>query len=364
MTKSLYDYCTERQEELLLFQWDGRKNGRLSPKDVSFGSHRKIWWKCGHGHQWQSAVYSRTGRGTGCPYCTGRRIHPHRETLASLHPELLRQWHPTKNLGIDPNTLSPATHRKVWWVCDKGHEWRTEVKLRTNGSGCPFCANRRIIVGENDLAATHPELLSQWDQARNGQLTPQQVTAGKKIKVWWTCDKGHSWRATIQSRAIHGTGCPVCSGKLVIPGENDLATAFPQLAAQWHPEKNGQLTPQEVSPFTNRKVWWLCPQGHAYQAVVAARASTHSSCPYCTGKKVLAGFNDLATKHPSIAAQWYDTLNGELTPQMVTAGSKKKVWWQCADGHVWKAVIYSRTGIRKAGCPVCAGKVKPTEVKP
>ena len=362
MTKSLYDYCTERQDDLLLFQWDGGKNGRLSPQDVSFGSHRKIWWKCGRGHQWQSAVYSRTGRGTGCPYCTGRRSHPQRETLASLHPELLEQWHPTKNLGIDPNELPPATHRKVWWICERGHEWRTEVKLRTNGSGCPYCLNRQIIVGENDLATTHPELAAQWDSSRNGHLTPQQVTAGKKVKVWWLCGKGHSWCATVQSRAVHYTGCPVCSGKLVIPGENDLATVFPNLAAQWHPEKNGSLTPREVSPFTNRKVWWKCPCGHEYHAVVAARASTNSSCPYCTGKRVLAGFNDLATKHPAIAAQWYDTLNGELTPRMVTAGSKKKVWWQCADGHVWKAVIYSRTGSRKAGCPVCAGKVKPTEV--
>ena len=71
----------------------------------------------------------------------------------------------------------------------------------------------------------------------------------------------------------------------------------------------------------------------------------------------MAGFNDLATTHPKIAAQWHSGLNGQLTPQMVTAGSHKKVWWICVEDHVWKAVVYSRTGKQQRGCPVCAGTV-------
>jgi len=73
---------------------------------------------------------------------------------------------------------------------------------------------------------------------------------------------------------------------------------------------------------------------------------------------VLKGFNDLATTAPKIAAQWHPELNGSLTPQMVTAGSRKKIWWHCAEGHVWKAVVYSRAGVQKSGCPVCAGRIK------
>ena len=95
---------------------------------------------------------------------------------------------------------------------------------------------------------------------------------------------------------------------------------------------------------------------HEWQAVIAARAVENSGCPYCTGRRVLAGFNDLATLHPKIAAQWDDTLNGTLTPEMVTPGSHKRVWWKCHEGHVWKTAIYSRTGKQKCGCPVCAGK--------
>lgn len=136
----------------------------------------------------------------------------------------------------------------------------------------------------------------------------------------------------------------MCAGKAVLLGENDLASRFPAIAGEWHPTQNGPLTPNRVSASSNKKVWWRCPLGHSYQAVVAARTTGGSGCPYCAGRKVLAGFNDLAYRFPAIAAQWYFPLNGALTPEMVTAGSRRKVWWECPSGHIWKAVIYSRAG--------------------
>ena len=359
MGKTLYDYCMESDNELLLLQWD-MENGGLTPQQVTSGSHRKVFWRCAKGHRWQAAVYTRTNGGSGCPYCTGRRIIPGETTLADASPELIKQWHPTKNPGVSPSLLSPQTHRRVWWQCEKGHEWQAQVNARVRGSGCPICANRQLLVGENDLATTHPELISQWHREKNVPLTPETVFSGSGRKVWWRCEKGHQWQAAVSTRA-RGSGCPVCEGKQVQSGETDLASILPELAKQWHPTRNGSLTPKDVTPYSNRKVWWQCEKGHDYTAVIAGRASTGSGCPYCTGRKVLAGYNDLETKHPAIAAQWHPDLNGALTPRTVTAGSRKKVWWQCAEGHVWKAAIYSRTGTRKTGCPVCAGKIK---VKP
>ena len=172
--------------------------------------------------------------------------------------------------------------------------------------------------------------------------------------AWWVCEKGHEWRAQVKSR-VAGCGCPVCANREIRPTENGLAAQYPQLAAQWHPTKNGALTPEEVTPYANRRVWWRCEKGHDYQAAIAAR-TRGSGCPYCAGRKVLPGFNDLATVATDIAKQWHTTLNGVLTPQMVTAGSHRKVWWECKSGHVWKAAVYSRTGPQKCGCPVCAGK--------
>ena len=130
------------------------------------------------------------------------------------------------------------------------------------------------------LETGRDELLSQWDEHLNGPLTAADITYGSKRKVWWRCAKGHEWQASAGSRTIKDTGCPVCAGKRVCPGENDLASLFPKFAVQWHREKNGALRPEQVTPNSNRRVWWRCSLGHEWQAVVAARTSNGSGCPY------------------------------------------------------------------------------------
>ena len=134
------------------------------------------------------------------------------------------------------------------------------------------------------------------------------------------------------------------------------------LLAQWSGQ-NAPLTPQTVGHASRKKVWWRCEKGHSYMAAVSARVRTSSGCPYCAGRKVLPGFNDLATKKPLVAAQWDFDLNGDLTPQSVSAGSRNKVWWRCSQGHRWRAAIYARTAAKGTECPVCAGQAKRSEVK-
>ena len=273
------------------------------------------------------------------------------------NPHLLSQWNTELNGELTPGNVAVFSHQKVWWRCEHGHEWQSVVKSRTVGDGCPVCSNHTVQAGVNDLATVLPELAAQWHPTKNGDLTPDKVFPGTKQKVWWVCEKGHEWQAQINSRK-QGCGCPVCAGRSVLPGENDLGSQFPEIAAQWHPEKNGERAPQNVSAFSNHKAWWICELGHEYETVIAERTDKSKGCPYCAGRRVLPGFNDLATLSPEIAEQWHPELNGDLTPEMVTPGSNKKVWWRCEDGHVWQAYIYSRTGKRTHGCPTCAGRVK------
>lgn len=314
-----------------------------------------MWWKCEKGHTWQAVVHCRSTGGSRCLYCVGKRPWPGENDLASRYPALAAQWHPAKNGDLTPSDVTVGSHRSVWWQCEKGHEWRAVVKSRTDGSGCPVCANKLRIPGVNDLATTPPHLAAEWDGAKNAPLTPADVTAGSIRKVWWTCARGHSWCAGVNS-LVHGCSCPVCAGKVVLAGFNDLASQYPEVAAQWHPEKNGSLRPDAVTAASNQRVWWQCELGHEWATRVAARTVHGSGCPYCSGRKVLAGFNDLATLEPELAKQWHPTLNGALTPSDVTVGSSRMAWWQCPEGHVWKAVISSRSTGRKCGCPVCAGK--------
>ena len=356
MRESLKDYCLRCGFPELLSQWNSEKNGDLTPDMVSSGSKKKVWWRCENGHEWQSVVHTRSKSHAGCPYCSNHQVYPGKD-LASRFPDIALQWHPLKNGDFRPDQVSPNSHKEVWWICEKGHEWRALVKTRVFGCGCPVCANRVTISGENDLATTDPFLAAQWHPTKNQALLPSQVVRGSSRRVWWICEKGHEWQASINSR-VSGSGCPVCAGKKIIPGVNDLASCYPQLAAQWCQERNGMLHPDQVSSFSNKQVWWQCEKGHVWMAGIGNRLNSGSNCPYCTGRLVLKGFNDLQTKEPLIAAQWHPTLNGCLTPDMVTVHSHKKVWWICGEGHVWQAVIYSRTSVKKCGCPVCAGKVK------
>ena len=359
MYETLSEFCARNGFDDLLSQWDAAANLPLTPETIRYGSKQRVWWKCERGHRWQATVYTRTGSHTGCPYCAGRLPIPGETDLATCLPAVAAEWHPTKNLPLTPGQVLPGSHKTVWWRCPNGHEWRAQIKSRAAGCGCPVCAGRRLKNGENDLASRYPALARQWHPTRNGALRPEQIAPGTRRKVWWLCEKGHAWQASVASRTGQQTGCPVCAGRMALPGENDLATLCPAIAAEWHPDRNGALTPQMVTDGSNRKVWWLCSRGHAYAAAVEARIKRGAGCPYCAGRRVLPGFNDLATVYPDIAAEWQSELNGALTPRMVTAGSKRKVWWQCKEGHVWQAAVFSRTGKQKCGCPACAGRVSP-----
>ena len=350
-------FCTEQGKTALLAQWDIERNLPLTPDDVTFGSHKRVWWTCPSGHSWQAMVYTRS-EGAGCPYCTGRKALPEQNCLAKQFPMLAVEWDSEKNAPLTPKDITPGSHKLIWWRCQNGHSYRSAVKTRVQGSGCPYCAGKNVLPEETSLATEYPSIAKEWDAAKNVPLLPTQVISGTRRKVWWRCPKGHSWRAAVYSRTTLGTGCPVCTGRQALAGENDLATLYPDIAAQWDEEKNGALHPSNVTAGSNRRVWWKCEEGHSYRAVIAQRVQRGDGCPYCANRKVLPGFNDLATAAPLVAKQWHETLNGALTPEMVTAGSHKKAWWQCSYGHVWKAAIYSRAGVQQCGCPVCAGKTK------
>lgn len=354
MRETLKEYCLKYSREDLLLQWHDSKNGDLTPSDVSFGSHKKIWWQCKKGHEWQSAVYARTEKACGCPYCAGKRIAPGQD-FGSIFPELAAQWHPQKNGKAQPNQYLPGSHTSVWWCCGQGHEWRAMIKSRVEGNGCPYCSGRAVLAGENDLQTMAPMLAEQWHPTKNGNLHPTQVTPGSAQKVWWQCERGHEWQAEVYTRTS-GKGCPVCAGRVIIPGENDLESYDPELARQWCREKNGRLLPNQVSAYSSKQVWWQCERGHQWKAVISSRTFSNNGCPYCGNRKLLAGFNDLKTLEPLVAAQWHPTKNAPLEPTMVMPGSTRRVWWKCIDGHEWKAVIYSRTGTQKCGCPECAGR--------
>ena len=151
-------------------------------------------------------------------------------------------------------------------------------------------------------------------------------------------------------------GCPYCASKKVYKGETDLQSQYPNIAVYFDEEKN-DIKSDEVFAHSPKKYWWKCDNGHSFSMSILNRTHREISCPYCSGQKLLTGFNDLQTIHPDIAKEWdYDKNIG--TPSDYRYGSGYKAWWVCKDcGESYQSPI--NIHIRGHKCPYCAGlKIK------
>lgn len=278
----------------LVNEWNYKKNMPLNPIMFTSGSHRKVWWICSHGHEWTTAIYTRTS-GHGCPYCAGKKVGED-NNLAVKYPNLAKQWHSNKNGKVTPKDVTPGSGKKVWWICSHGHEWKARVVDRAiKGSGCPKCRyenwfetiRKTVLDRSGSLADKYPDLAKQWHPTKNKEVTSNDITPGSDRKVWWICSRGHEWDASVSHR-VNGRGCPKCSyekrgeiyRKAVVKRSGSLADKFPDIAKEWHPSKNEDLSPFDVSPGSNKKIWWRCNQGHDWDAIVGNR-TRGSGCPKC-----------------------------------------------------------------------------------
>lgn len=218
-----------------------------------------------------------------------------------------------------------------------------------------------LKLGINDLQSQFPDVAKEWHPEKNGVLRPSDICMGSHRKIWWQCSKNHEhiWETKVCNRTSKSaSGCPICKGRKKVSDENSLANKFPDIAEEWCQALNGELKPSEVRVNSHKKVSWQCQvsKDHVWEARIFARTKYGQGCPYCSGQKVLKGFNDLYSTHPEIAVQWHKELNGELRADEVSAGSSKKVYWQCSEysDHNWQAIINSRTS-GGWGCPICSG---------
>ena len=133
------DYNFAVAYPIIAKEWHKTKNKNLTPKDVTPGSGRKVWWKCKKGHEWEAVIASRS-RGIGCPECSGNKVGKD-NNLSIKYPNLAREWHKSKNKDLLPKDVTSGSQKRVWWQCKKGHEWQATVASRSGGNGCHRCYN-------------------------------------------------------------------------------------------------------------------------------------------------------------------------------------------------------------------------------
>lgn len=351
----LMDFYEKEQSLLncypeLAKEWNYDKNGKLKPEFVSYGSDKKVWWRCIKGHEWPAVISSRIKK-SGCPICAGQKVLIGYNDLKSQNPNLAKEWNYERNT-FKPNEVTSKSNREVWWICEKGHEWPAKISSRAKGHNCPFCSNQKVLEGYNDLKTLYPEIAKEWNYNKNGKLKPTEVVAKSNKKVWWICEKRHEYDAIIGERTRNNTGCPYCSNTKLLIGYNDLETKNPKIAKEWNYDKNEGKKPTDFFPNSHKKVWWICPHGHEYEAYILDR-NRGTGCTICSNKKIVKGINDLKTKNPKLAKYWNYSKNKGFNPENVGIKSSKKVWWICLNcNHEWEAKIADMSK-KKHFCSKC-----------
>lgn len=232
-------YIIDNPKLMKTWNWEKNNKENLSPDKIFCGTSRlKVWWLCAQcKHEWRATPNNRS-RGTNCPVCTNRIIVSGINDLQTHYPLIAKRWHPTLNT-ITPNAVSPYSNKKAYWTCEKDtrHYFYTRIDHMVNSNIiCPVCANQTIIVGVNDLATTHPQLVKEWDFEKNIKYKPQDFTYGNSQKIWWKCKKEHSWKATISSRTTQKCGCPICSKELRVSFPETIIAYY--LSKEFHVERS------------------------------------------------------------------------------------------------------------------------------
>ena len=336
-------------------QYDAAENVSTTFRDIVASGKEKLVWKCPQGHRYEASPVRFVQGFARCRTCYPQRaVHrsawdPSR-ALSVKFPDLAKEWAADLNSAeLSPNSVTYGSNKKVWWRCSLGHEFQAVIATRAfQGNGCPFCSGKRVLVGFNDLPTTHPHKVQFWDYSRNTR-SPTEVTAGSNKAFFWRCKLGHSFQNTPHFFAGQGHGCSVCAGKELLKGFNDLKTRFPAVASLWDLKQNAGIAPDEVFPGSTKLRWWTCKYGHQWKAS-PNNLTRGRSCPQCAEAE--PGVNDLETLFPELAAEWDAERNSDLHPSMVPAGSAKRVWWKCEQGHSWATKVAIRTSGHS--CPECA----------
>lgn len=261
---------------------------------------------------------------------------------------------------------------------------------------------RKKIDAKDSLGKRFPHLVKEWHPTENGGWTPYDFSAGTRFVATWQCtsackeldgtpspDCEHKWNSEIGHRA-RGSKCPYCTRRSSRPccAKTSLASEeFRAFAVEWHPTKNGSLTPRDFYPKSRENVWWtcanVCPQTdpdappcvHEWNARISTRTYGGHGCSHCSthggGTSLSCCLGKSAVSDPRFspfASEW-DYEKNTLKPEELKIGSSQPVWWKCqkvrkrsSSGkavrclHSFTASIERRVFSRLA-CKGCSGSI-------
>lgn len=259
--------------------WSSKNNDQ--PESYTSGSGKVKYWEgqdCKH--TWKRSIREQV-KYNNCPYCSGSKVLAGFNDLATTHPQIAHDWDYEKN-NDSPTAYTSGSHKSKYWKCSLGHSYVMEIQKRTlRGNGCPYCANRKVLSGFNDLASQYPDLKETYSP--HNPIPSNLLVATSHKKVEWVCEHGHSWVTEVRKRTIGGQGCPVCSGNMVSKGFNDAGTYSPHLLSEWSENNSGNL--YDYTYGSEHSAKWVCEHGHEWKTNINARTLRGSGCPVCATTK-------------------------------------------------------------------------------
>ena len=418
-------YCTGRKPSIdynlgilyprLLEEWHPTLN-KKTPFDYTPSSNYKVWWKCSKGHEWEAAINNRSA-GRNCPTCSNKSSRNEIRLLTELKAlfgDVLSR-HKLGKHEVDiflPEFGVGIEYDGWWWHRDsfeKDQRKQQDVTnagfqlIRVRETPLPKITSADIYVDgvatitkldvasvikliserhytdytvsddflnddlyrvyldyfpspfpEHSMAQQNPKLAAEWHPTKNKPLTPYNFAPKASFRAWWQCSQGHDWEATINNRSSNNRNCPYCAGRYAT-AENCMSVTNPELAAIFHPTKNGRITPTNIKSTSGKILWWQCEKGHEWQQrAYAVAKNTSEVCPQCR-------FPSMAETNPEMAAAFHPTLNGQTTPYDISAGTRKRLWFQCANdtAHIWQSTGDNLKRVsRPELCPECRRKQK------
>ena len=363
-------YRTFADKPILLHEWS-KKNDVLPQNALHHIDTKKYWWDCSicYGEYLCSIPIRREVDNT-CPYCNMEMLKPDFNSIGCNYPDLNQYWSYSNQKTTDEMMPTRARNVNCYLFCPEcDQEFRTTMmnlfdKYDKKGIPslcelCPYCTKQLPIPGVNTLDVVKPYLVKEWRACNNKKVS--EVFPNYNRNAYWECRKCKgNFRASPNERFENDSCCPYCSGKALLNGFNDLATLYPQFKAEWSNKNNEPYN--NFTPYEKKVVFWKCDKCDGeYNERICERVKPDYECPYCSGRKCLAGFNTIDTTHPELIKEW-DYLNNMLLadPTQLRDTSRIKVWWICQNNseHRYKLPINKRILFEKRGrvpCSICKG---------
>lgn len=347
----------------ILKQWDFEKND-IKPEEISYGSGKKVWWKCTKGHSYQMAVYNKVKHEKSCPVCSGHKTVSGVNDFATCYPEIAKEWHPVKNGDLLPSQVSKKNGRKVWWLCKYGHEWQATIRDRTTDkTGCPKCRSRRLTSFSEQaiyyyVKKLYPDTVNRYKEIFDNGMELDIFVPSIRVGIEFD---GAAWHNTEELHQKERTKYQICQKNNI-----KLIRVKERTGNEWrdvsdvtytlHDRRNKrdleviiQVILDRMDPFSN--MWTRKRINDIHSRVhVNIKRDENAIREYLTPIA-----NSLAELRPDLVKDWNYEKNGNLKPTMFGINSNDRVWWKCAKcGHEWRTSIIHRGGIRRSGCPECS----------